>query len=358
MLSSAWVCVVALCSVFLTQSHRINTVIYGSHVCFSCLTTGRRACGPERRWRSRAPRTKTGAGAGSFGRREGAPAFFFLVLPNPADRQECPAINAALSARKPCSDRASLTPRAPPRAEDDRQRRRRCGAAGTQKKGPRSPTATQRHPFRSPAPRLGSLLGPPWCANATLRARRSRDGARVRAPPNTPKRPRGRRLAARAGPRRRKKRCHGAQTRPRGTSLGPPPPPMLTGPTLVRQCGATSSPIARRRALSRAAEHPQMATRAALAARAGPQRRKKRCHGTHTRPRGASLGPPPPPVPTGPTLVRQCGATAHRSRDGARVRAPPNTPKWPRGRPWRRARWRGGTKKGATEPTRDPEAPV
>ena len=93
-LSSAWGCDVVLCSVFLAQSHHINTVIYGSHVCFSCLTTGRSACGPERRWRSRAPRTKTGAGAGSFGRREGAPAFFFLVLPNPADRQECPAMSS------------------------------------------------------------------------------------------------------------------------------------------------------------------------------------------------------------------------------------------------------------------------
>ena len=102
------------------------------------------------------------------------------------------------------------------------------------------------------------------------------------------------------------------------------------------------SPIARRRARSRAAEHPKMAARAASAARAVPRRRKKRCHGAQARPRGASLAPLSPPEPPGPTLVRQCGATARRSRDCARVRAPPNTPKWPRGRPRRRARCRGG----------------
>ena len=68
-----------------------------------------------------------------------------------------------------------------------------------------------------------------------------------------------------------------------------------------------------------------------------------------TRPRGASLGPPPPPVPTGRTLVRQCDATTRRSRDGARVRAPPNTPKWPRWQPRGRARVLRRRKKSLTD---------
>ena len=89
---------------------------------------------------------------------------------------------------------------------------------------------------------------------------------------------------------------------------------------------------------SRAGPAPPGAISGAAAARAAPRRRKTRCHGAQPRPRGASLGPTPPPVPPGPTVVRQCDATARRSRDGARVRAPPNTPKWPRGRPRRRAR--------------------
>ena len=78
---------------------------------------------------------------------------------------------------------------------------------------------------------------------------------------------------------------------------------------------------------------PPGAISGAAAARAAPRRRKARCHGAQARPRGASLGPLPPTVPPGSTLVRQCGATARRSRDGARVRAPPNTLKWPRGQP-------------------------
>ena len=89
---------------------------------------------------------------------------------------------------------------------------------------------------------------------------------------------------------------------------------------------------------SRAGPAPPGAISGAAAPRAAPRRRKTRCHGAQPRPRGASLGPIPSPVPPGPTVVRQCDATARRSRDGARVRAPPNTPKWPRGRPRRRAR--------------------
>jgi len=230
------------------------------------------------------------------------------------------------------------------------------GAAEAQKEVPRSPGATQRRQFRSPTTPSAHWAhpGPSMRRYGSPIARRR---ARSRAAEH-PKMAARAASAARAVPQRRKKRCHGAQARPRGTSLGPPPPPVPPGPTLVRQCDATSSPIARRRALSRSAEHPKMATRAASAARAVPRRRKNRCHGAQARPRGASLGPPPPPVPTGPTLVRQCDATAHRSRDGARVCAPPNTPKGPLGRPRRRARCRGGAKKGDTEPRRDPEAPV
>ena len=144
--------------------------------------------------------------------------------------------------------------------------------------------------------------------------------------------------AARAAPWRRKKRCHGAQTRPRGANLGFPSPPLPTGPTLERQCDATarrSRDGARIRTQPNTPKWPRGQPRL-RARRRGSE--KKRCHGAQTRPRGASLGTPPPPVPTGPTLVRQCNATARRSRDGARVRAPPNTPKWPRGRPRRRAR--------------------
>ena len=80
-------------------------------------------------------------------------------------------------------------------------------------------------------------------------------------------------------------------------------------------------------------------------------------HGAQTRSRGASLGlgPPPPPVPTGPTLVRQCDATARRLHDGARVCAPPNTPKWRRaGGLGSSARGRRGGEKGLTDRKRDP----
>ena len=46
------------------------------------------------------------------------------------------------------------------------------------------------------------------------------------------------------------------------------------------------------------------------------------------------------------------------ARRRARSRAAEHTPKWPRGWPWRRTQRHGGAKKGATEPRRDPEAPV
>ena len=75
--------------------------------------------------------------------------------------------------------------------------------------------------------------------------------------------------AARAAPRRRKTRCHGAQPRPRGASLGPTPPPVPPWAHRGASMRRHGSPIARRRARSRAAEHPQMAARAASAARAG-----------------------------------------------------------------------------------------
>ena len=57
-------------------------------------------------------------------------------------------------------------------------------------------------------------------------------------------------------------------------------------------------------------------------------------HRAQTRPRGTSLALPPPSVPCGSTLVRQCDVTVRRSCDGARARrAPPCIPKQPRGRP-------------------------
>ena len=123
-----------------------------------------------------------------------------------------------------------------------------------------------------------------------------------------------------------------------GRQFSPPAPPSAPWTHSGASMRRYGSPIARLRARLRAAEHPKMAARAASAACAVPRRRKKRCHGAQARPRGASLAPLPPPVPPGPTLVRQCDATARRSRDCARVCAPPNTPKWPRGRPRRRAR--------------------
>ena len=81
--------------------------------------------------------------------------------------------------------------------------------------------------------------------------------------------------AARAAPWRCKARCHGAQARPRGASLGPLPPhsaPWGHPGTSMRRHG---TPIAQRRARSRAAEHPKMAARAASAARAGVAEAKK-----------------------------------------------------------------------------------
>ena len=98
------------------------------------------------------------------------------------------------------------------------------------------------------------------------------------------------------------------------------------------------SPIARRCARSRAAEHPKNCHAGCLGGARGVAEEQKKVPRTQARPRGASLAPLPPPVPPGPTLMRQCDATARRSRDCARVCAPPNTPKWPRGRPRRRAR--------------------
>ena len=193
----------------------------------------------------------------------------------------------------------------------------------------------------------GASLGPPLSLGPTgptlmrqcdATARRSRDGARVRALPNTPKWPGGQpRLRARRR-RSQKKKVTRSPDATQRRQFSPPTIPSTQWTHSGASMRRYGSPIARRGARSRAAEHPKMATRAALAARAVPRRRKKRCHGAQTRPRGASSGPPPPPVPTGPTLLRQCDAMARRSHDGARVRAPPNTPKWPRGQPRRCAR--------------------
>ena len=55
-----------------------------------------------------------------------------------------------------------------------------------------------------------------------------------------------------------------------------------------------------------------------------PRGRRKRGHGAQPRPRGTRLAPAPRLVATGPTLMRQCDATARRSRDGARRRTPEN----------------------------------
>ena len=205
-----------------------------------------------------------------------------------------------------------MTPHAPPRAEDDRQRRRRCGAAGTQKKGARSPTATQRHPF-SPCTTSSSHWAHP---DASMR-RYGSPIARRRAPPNTRKRPRGRR-------RRRARRREGAKkcaTEPRRDPEAPVyvpdhaqyplGPPWCVNTTLRFADRATARAFTRRRT-------PQMAARAAPAARAVPRRRKTMCHEAQTRPRGASLGPPPPPcLPSPPWCVN----TALRLADRATARA-------------------------------------
>ena len=91
------------------------------------------------------------------------------------------------------------------------------GAAEAQKEVPRSPGATQRRQFRCPT--TPCAPGPTLVRQCDATARRSHDGARIRAPPNTPKWPRGRpRRRARAS--RRRKRSHGPQMRPSDTTLG------------------------------------------------------------------------------------------------------------------------------------------
>ena len=90
------------------------------------------------------------------------------------------------------------------------------------------------HSMRSNA----STPGPRPCRQAARRHQRCRGGTQ-------------------RAPRRRKTRCHGAQARPRGASLGPLPPLVPSAPPLVRQCDATAR-RSRRRARSRAAEHPKM----------------------------------------------------------------------------------------------------
>ena len=93
---------------------------------------------------------------------------------------------------------------------------------------------------------------------------------------------RPRRQAPSAAPRRGARRRGGAKkgatepwARPRGAGLGPLPPPVPPWAhpgTSMRRYG---SPIARRRARSRAAEHPKMGARAASTARAGVAEAKK-----------------------------------------------------------------------------------
>ena len=122
-----------------------------------------------------------------------------------------------------------------------RHQRRRGGARGaveSQNEVPRSPGATHRRQFGSRTT--------PWCPpgptlvrQCDATARRSYDGARIRAPPNTPKWPRGRpRRRARAS--RRRKRSHRPQTRPRDVNLGPLSPPVPPGAALVRRCVVTA----------------------------------------------------------------------------------------------------------------------
>ena len=93
--------------------------------------------------------------------------------------------------------------------------------------------------------------------------------SRVPGPPPAPPDAISDAAAARAAPWSRKTRCHGAQARPTGASLVLVPPhgaPWAHPGASMRRHG---SPIVRRRARSRAAEHPKMAARAASAARAG-----------------------------------------------------------------------------------------
>ena len=120
--------------------------------------------------------------------------------------------------------------------------------------------------------------------------------------------------AAREAPRRRKSRCHGAQTRARGASLAPPTTPSAhwahPGASMRRQ----DSPIARRRARSRAAGHPKMAARAASAARAMARAGVAEAIKVLPTPNATqgrnSRSPISPPVPPGGALVRRCVVTA------------------------------------------------
>ena len=87
--------------------------------------------------------------SGEFRTKRRCSGVFVPRSPNLADRQECTAIKRSALCAETRSDRASLTPRAPPRAEDGRQRRRQCDAAEAPKNMPRSPDATKRRQFRS-----------------------------------------------------------------------------------------------------------------------------------------------------------------------------------------------------------------
>ena len=193
------------------------------------------------------------------------------------------------------------------------------GAVETKKNVPRSPDATQRRQFRSPITPIAHWAhsGAPMRRYGSPTARRR---ARLRATEHPKMAVRTASAARARGAAEAKKTVpHGAQTRPRGASLGPPPFSGPTRPTPVRQCDTTAR---RSRDGARGFAPPNIPIRR--------QRRARRRGGAkkcETRPRGASLGPPSTPLPTGPTLERQCDAITRQSRDGARVCVPPNTPK-------------------------------
>ena len=158
----------------------------------------------------------------------------------------------------------------------------RAGPRGGAKKVPRSPDATQRHQLRSPTTPSAHRIHP----GASMRRYELTDRATARAfaRRRTPQNGHAGGLGGARGAAEAQKevpRSPGATQRRQFRSPTTPSAHWAhPGPSMRRY----GSPIARRRARSRAAEHPKMATRAALAARAVSRRSKKTCHGPRRAP--------------------------------------------------------------------------